>query len=475
MTDDESNLVIEAPDESGESRNFPSVTSTEWCHRRLLARIHRLTMDGLRKQIEPVGVDVFLRFLTRHQGVSWSHRRGGANGLFEVIAQLQGLDIPSVAWERDILPLRIENYQAEWLDELCLTGEVGWGRLFPPPRNPDKSRPMASLTRVAPISFFLREDAVWLGTRSPELDFDGLSSPARQVYELLESRGAMFAADILTATRMLNDHLDDALGELVARGFLTADGFAGLRGLVGEKPSPSRRPGRQKVERKRTTKAAIGRWSIRIAARPSTELESSPNSNRDRRVPSDASAKSQPLNETKPTETIGENPRAIRERVNEDWAWQLLRRWGVVFRDLLAREDGAPAWYELLQVLRRLEARGEIRGGRFISGVAGEQFALTDSVQHLRRLRDEGSTQELVVISGADPLNLVGIITRQERVPCTASNRVAFLDGLPVACLHGGEVRWMGQVSRESMPVILERLRAASIITPEKAEKVPAK
>ena len=168
-TEDESNLVIAAPDESGESRNFPSVTSTEWCHRRLLARIHRLTMDGLRKQIEPVGVDIFLRFLTRHQGVSWSHRRGGANGLFEVIAQLQGLDIPSVAWERDILPLRIENYQAEWLDELCLTGEVGWGRLFPPPRNPDKSRPMASLTRVAPISFVLREDAGWLGTRAPDL------------------------------------------------------------------------------------------------------------------------------------------------------------------------------------------------------------------------------------------------------------------------------------------------------------------
>ncbi len=475
MTDDKSSLVIEAPDESGESRNFPSVTSTEWCHRRLLARIHRLTMDGLRKQIEPVSVDVFLRFLTRHQGVSWSHRRGGSNGLFEVIAQLQGLDIPSVAWERDILPLRIENYQAEWLDELCLTGEVGWGRLFPPPRNPDKSRPMASLTRVAPISFFLREDAVWLGTRSPELDFDGLSSPARQIYELLESRGAMFAADILTATRMLNDHLDDALGELVARGFLTADGFAGLRGLVGEKLSPSRRPGRQKVERKRTTKAAIGRWSIRIAVRPSTELESSPNSNRDRLVPSDTSAKSQPLNETKPAEPIGDNPRVIRERVNEDWAWQLLRRWGVVFRDLLAREDGAPAWYELLQVLRRLEARGEIRGGRFISGVAGEQFALTDSVQHLRRLRDEGATQEIVVVSGADPLNLVGIITRQERVPCTASNRVAFLDGLPVACLQGGEVRWMGQVPRESMPVILERLRSATIMTLEKAEKAASK
>jgi ATP-dependent Lhr-like helicase len=180
------------------------------------------------------------------------------------------------------------------------------------------------------------------------------------------------------------------------------------------------------------------------------------------------------MNETTQNDLVDNNPRLTRERVNEDWAWQLLRRWGVVFRDLLAREDGAPAWYELLQVLRRLEARGEIRGGRFIAGVAGEQFALTDSVQHLRRLRDEGSTQELVAISGADPLNLVGIITRQERVPCTASNRVAFLDGLPVACLQGGEIRWLGHVSRESMPAILERLRSPSILTPDKAQKAPA-
>ena len=172
-------------------------------------------------------MEVFLRFLFRHHGVSESHRRGGANGLFEVIAQLQGLDIPSVAWERDILPLRIENYQPEWLDELCLTGEVSWGRLFPPARNPDTSRPMASLTRVAPISFFLREDAAWLSAYSPAVDLAGLSSPARQVLELLAAHGAMFAADLLVATQMLPDHLDDALGELVARGVLTADGFAG--------------------------------------------------------------------------------------------------------------------------------------------------------------------------------------------------------------------------------------------------------
>lgn len=424
-----------------ESRNFPSESSTEWCHRRLLARIHRLTMDGLRKQIEPVGVDVFIRFLCRHHGVSWSHRRGGANGLFEVVAQLQGLDIPSVAWERDIFSLRVEKYQPEWLDELCLTGEIGWGRLFPPPRNPDKSRPMASLTRVAPVSFFLREDAAWLTARAPAIDVVGISSPARQVYELLTSRGAMFAADLSTATRMLNDHLDDALGELVTRGILTADGFAGLRALVGEKPSSSKRPTRLKVERKRTTKTAIGRWSIRAEAVESSEPPSS---------------------ERSKVEAILDERQIV-----EDWAWQLLRRWGVVFRDLLEREDGAPNWFELLQVLRRLEARGEIRGGRFITGVAGEQFALADSIGQLRRLRDEGPKQEIVVLSAADPLNLVGVLTRHERVPRTASNRVAYLDGVPMASIQGGEVRWYGDVPREMMAQILERLRQKSLVQNE--------
>ena len=457
-------VVFAAPEESGESRNFPSQSTTEWCHRRLLARIHRLTMDGLRKQIEPVGVDVFIRFLTRHHGASWSHRRGGANGLFEVIAQLQGLDIPSVAWERDIFPIRLEKYQMEWLDELCLTGEVGWGRFFPPPRNLDKSRPMASLTRVAPVSFFLREDAGWIGARSPEFDLDSLSSPARQVYDLLTNLGAMFAADLLAATRMLNDHLDDALGELVTRGILTADGFAGLRALVGEKPTPARKLNRQKVERKRTSKAAIGRWSIR------TNLSGATNPLQNDLVTGSQSVsvpmKSDPTtaasNQPTPSEIARSN-----SRIAEDWAWQLLRRWGVVFRDLLIREDGAPSWFELLQVLRRLEAKGEIRGGRFITGVAGEQFALTDSVQQLRRLRDEGPTSEIVVISAADPLNLVGIITRHERVPSTASNRVAYLDGVPVASLQAGEVRWLSEAPRESMASIHDRLRQTSLVPPE--------
>ena len=449
----------EADEPLGQAQSrWDNEPASEWCHRRLLARIHRLTMDGLRKQIEPVGVDVFLRFLFRHHGVSESHRRGGSNGLFEVIAQLQGLDIPSVAWERDILPLRIENYQPEWLDELCMTGEVGWARLFPPARNQDKSRPMASLTRVAPVSFFLREDAAWLSVLSPALDLEGLSSPARHVYELLTARGAMFAADLLIATRMLPDHLDDALGELVARGILTADGFAGLRSLVGEKPHQSRRPLRHRGERKRNSKAAVGRWSVR---RGQGEGEGEKGSGGDKEI-------TQTMDSNLPLSLSPCLPLVPRRTVTiaEDWAWQLLRRWGVIFRDLLAREDGAPSWFELLQVLRRLEARGEIRGGRFIVGVAGEQFALADSVQQLRRLRDEGAQQEMIVISGADPLNLVGIVTRHDRIPRTASNRVVYRDGVPIAGLHGGEVKWLSEAPQDQMVLALDRLRRCEVVDP---------
>ena len=428
---------------------IPEKPTIEWCHRRLLARIHRLTMDGLRRQIEPVSVDVFMRFLFRHHGVVESHRREGMNGLFEVIGQLQGLDIPSVSWERDILPLRVAGYQTEWLDELCLTGEVGWMRLFPPPRNPEKSRPMASLTRIAPMSIYLREDLRWLADRAPDPEFEGLSSPATQLLEILTARGAMFGTDLQAETCMLNDHLDDALGELVARGLITADGFSGLRSLVAEKPTSSRRSNRGRAERIRVMRSPVGRWSI--ARREAVTDE---------------------------TEAV--SPSMASSEINTEWAWQLLRRWGIVFRDLLQNEDGAPAWFELLQVFRRLEARGEIRGGRFITGVAGEQFALTDTVHKLRQIRDEiqqTPQQELVVINAADPLNLVGLLTRHDRVPRIASNRVAFLNGIPVAAVRGGSTEMLdnltpGTEAENQMTHVLKRLSQFSMFPVDSAVEI---
>ena len=402
-----------------------SPTEIEWCHRRLLARIHRLTIDGLRKQIEPVDVATYWRFLAGHHGLLPDTRKHAANGLFDVIAMLQGIDAPTVAWERDLLPARISAYQPQWLDDLCLTGDVGWGRLYPSPINLDRSRPMAAITRLAPISIYLRPDLEWLAaTRPPEISTEQLSSPAQQVLELLAAQGAMFAADLARLTQMLPSQIEDVLGELVTRGLLTADGFGGLRQLVGNRSHSTRaarhrrRPG---LTRKRMGGGA-GRWSL---WRPPT-----------------------------PTSESALETNADREHVVEQWAWQLLRRWGVIFRDLLVREPGAPRWYELLQVYRRLEARGEIRGGRFIAGVAGEQFGTADTVGQLRALRDKPAPRQLTIVSAADPLNLVGIVTEHPRVPSFASNRVAYLDGVPIAALKADETTWFSRPEGELVEAI---------------------
>lgn len=395
----------------------------EWCHRRLLARIHRLTLQGLRKQIEPVGVDVFLRFLSRHQEVLPEARRTGADALFDMIAQLQGLDIPAVAWERDVLPVRVENYQAAWLDELCMTGEVGWGRLYPPKRDPNRSRPMVSLTKIARVSLFLRGDADWLTSAIEPSETAEISSPAQGVLELLTDRGAMFAADLASESRMLPGQLSEALGELVTQGLITADGFDGLRQFLTERSQSAAKTNglraRRSAKRKRLPIRSAGRWALW-----------------------DRAAKCEDADE------------AV-----EQWAWQLLRRWGVIFRDLLTREQGTPRWFELLQVLRRLEARGEIRGGRFIAGVAGEQFALGDTVNQLRQLREEGPQQELIVLSAADPLNLIGILTDDPRVPAVASNRIAYLDGVPVASLQAGEVEFTQACPAIACELVAKRLQ----------------
>jgi ATP-dependent Lhr-like helicase len=419
----------------------PKSKTPEWCHRRLLARIHRLTMAGLRRDIEPVDVPTYLRFLFRHHGATSETRRSGANGLFETLGQLQGLDIPSVAWERDILPLRISPYRGEWLDELCLTGEAAWGRLYPPPRDPQKSRPMASITRVAPVSIFLRDDLSWLAGADDESVPD-LSSPAQQVLELLHSGGAMFATDLLAESGLLPAQLDDVLGELVSRGLLTSDGFAGLRNLVrvtaGGESSPTNGHGPKTVRRRRSTSSA-GRWSLWRRQQAIGAI--SPDAPRGHRA-----------NPAK------NDSRSVFREVVEHWAWQLLRRWGVVFKDLLRRESGAPAWYELLQVYRRLEARGEIRGGRFVAGVAGEQFALGDTVRELRRLRDEPAGSEVIVVSAADPLNLVGVIDGEDRIAASASNRVAFVGGHAVAAIQAGELSWLRDCGVGVQPRVLEQL-----------------
>ncbi|MFO0429545.1 MAG: DEAD/DEAH box helicase [Planctomyces sp.] len=421
----------QSPESDGDS-------STEWCHRRILARIHRRTMEGLRKQIQPVTAESYQQFLFHHHGMLSENRRSGTNGLYEVIGQLQGIEIPAISWERDILPLRLADYRTDWLDELCLSGDISWSRLFPAPRKADagkndRGRPMMSLTRVAPVAIHLREDSPWLTAGIPARDDVGISSPAMHVVEILTAKGAMFTSDLLTATGMLRDHLDDALGELVSRGRLTSDGFAGLRLLIRERVQSSRRENHRRAGIRRTaglatSGVAAGRWSLVNSA---------------------------------------DDPRGHSPESAVEWAWQLLRRWGVVFRDLLQMEAGTPSWFELLQVYRRLEARGEIRGGRFVTGVAGEQFASAESVQRLRQTRDTVAGDDILIISAADPVNLVGIITQQDRVPRTASNRVAFSGGRALCCLQGGEIRILIQSDDPAIQELLEkaisRLRSSEL------------
>jgi ATP-dependent Lhr-like helicase len=393
-------------------------TETEWCERRLLARIHRLTLDGLRRQVQPVDSEAFLRFLlARHDSQTGDH-----HALERVIASLQGFETPAAAWERDILPLRLENYDPQWLDELFHRGEVLWGRLQPTRKTAERKPSGQMLTRAAPISLTHRADLAWLLPADRQSSPDSARSDAQIVNEALSQYGALFFNDLLAATQLLPSQLEDALGELATLGLVTADSFGAIRSLVSKRKHASRGFDAHRARHKRRRMQASshgGRWS---------------------RFPPFV----QPIS---PEERL------------ERWAWQLLERYGVMFRDLLARESVAPPWRELAAVYRRLEARGEIRGGRFIAGVAGEQFALSTSVEQLRKLRDEPTEESWRLISAADPLNLVGIITAGARVPATAGNRLVFVSGRPTASRESGEIRWLREVDEATQHRALRMLR----------------
>ena len=373
----------------------------EWCERRLLARIHRLTMATLRKQIAPVTASQFMNWLLRWQHVAPGTQVRGERGTLEVIRQLQGFEIPASSWERFVLARRISDYDPAHLDALCLSGAVGWGRLSPHPATleatgtdnqgrPNRRRVIP--TRVAPIAFFVREDADWMRPHHPGADnSDGsfLSPVAQALLELLKKRGALFFPDMVRATGRLKAEVETGLWELVAAGLVTADGFENLRALVTPKALPG--PGSTGIAGKmRRPRHAPGRWSLLHAEG------------------------------------------ADRDRSVESCCWMLLRRYGVVFRDLLVRETNLPRWRELQIGYRRLEDRGEIRGGRFVDGFVGEQFALPEAVESLRSQRKlpANTNAERVVIAAADPLNLVGIIVPGERIPAISGRSVTFRDGV---------------------------------------------
>ncbi len=373
----------------------------EWCHRGLLARIHRRTINGLRKEIEAVEIPVYMEFLSQHQGVLQGFRKQQADGVHEVISQLQGTDVSAAAWEESVLPARIDHYKTSWLDELCMSGDIGWGRLEPTPEKKTSGRGMTSITRAVPISLFLREDLDWLVAKRQAKHERELSTPAQHVLEFLTKQGALFANDILKQTDMLPTHLNEALGELVAAGLITSDGFSGLRKLTNTNSEKQPHKLRSRKVRVRQPAAGIGRWNL---WQPDIKEMSN-------------------------------------DDVVEEWAWQLIRRWGVVFRELAMQETLAPRWWELARAFRRLEARGEIRGGRFIKGVGGEQFGTSDAIREIRAIRqqDKSERNNLVVVCGSDPLNLTGHIGKDSRIPSLATNRVAYLRGEVVGWKKGEE------------------------------------
>ena len=366
--------------------------TTEWCERRLLARIHRLTVATLRKQIEPVTASQFMRWLLRWQHVAPGSQVLGERATLEVVRQLQGFEIPASAWERHILARRVADYDPEWLDQLCLTGAVGWGRLSPHPATLEDSangKRRVIPTSVAPITFFVREEADWMTHHETEPERPtarGLSDGGKQVLEFLRQRGASFFADMVRGTGRLKAEVETALWELVAAGIVTADGFDNLRSLI----DPKRRAGQGRGRTARPRHSA-GRWALLF-----TEQE------------------------------------VERNRAVEATCWMLLKRYGIVFRDLLARETNLPKWREMQMAFRRLEDRGEIRGGRFVDGFLGEQFGLPVAVESLRATRKMPATGESIVLSAADPLNLVGILVPGERVPAISGKTVMFRDGAAV-------------------------------------------
>jgi len=391
----------------------------EWCDRRLLQRIHRLTVGRLRREIEPLSAQDFMRFLFRWHRMGSARELRGPGGLAKVIAMLQGYEAPAAAWEQAIFPARMKQYVGEWLEHACFGGEVAWGRLTlrepkpaPGPRRgvdvtppaPDSPSALfdkvtaladapraATVTRNASLTFTRRADLDWLlqAARPDAMLADGprpwpesLSVHAREVLQVLERRGASFFAELQVSARRLPTEVEDGLWELLAHGLVTADAVQNLRVLQSPKLRKRQRAGQR---------GGPGRWSLL-----------------------------QPVERCEPGD------------LDEKRAWLLLNRYGIVFRDLVVREPLCPPWRDLLFLYRRLEARGEIRGGRFLSGFAGEQFALPDAVDLARSTRRLEKTGEVIDISAADPLNLTGLVTPGPRVPAVMGQIISYLDGIPL-------------------------------------------
>ncbi|MGB6768164.1 MAG: DEAD/DEAH box helicase [Methyloceanibacter sp.] len=393
-------------------RFTPGALDNEWCERGLLARVHRYTIRRLRTEIEPVAARDYLRFLFDWQRVSADARMDGPEALGEVVEQLAGFEAPAVAWEKEILPARLSSYSAAWLDDACLDGRIAWARLTPINDKSESNARRAMPLKSTPISLMPRQQAPIWALASLSTRHGPASGNCAKIIDFLSANGASFFHEIAEGTHLLRAQVEDALAELVALGQVSSDSFAGLRALL--RPHSARRRPSRGTKRRLDN---VGRWALARPKQSTTQLDAAP-------------------------ETI--------ERV-EHVARSLLKRYGVVFLRMLEREaHWLPKWRDLLRVYRRLEARGEIRGGRFVAGYAGEQFALPEAIAKLREVRRRNATGELISLCGADPLNLVGILTPRPKLPGLAGNRVLYREGLPVAVLEGRAVRLLEPLDHAS-------------------------
>lgn len=391
-------------------RFTPGASEDEWCERHLLARIHRYTVKRLRREIEPVERADFMRFLFDWQHLSETTRMKGRDALGTIVEQLEGFQAAAGAWESELLPARLKDYGGTWLDELCRSGRIVWTRLagrIKASSGPVRGTPIVLLPR--------RQLTAWyaLASDAPQPE---LSSRAQRVLETLQAHGALFFDELQQDARLLRSELEDALGELVAVGLVNADSFAGLRALLAPAAKRSRSSRQSRGGAFIGGMADAGRWALVRKGTPA------------------------------PVETSARRP-ALDPEALEHIAVTLLRRYGVVFWRLLVREaDWLPPWRDLLRVYHRLEARGEIRGGRFVAGVPGEQFALPEAVGLLREVRKRAADGEMIGISAVDPLNQVGTLLPGERVPAVAGNRILYRDGVPLALLIAGKPELLAEL-----------------------------
>lgn len=408
-----------------QGRFTPGAESIEWCERHLLARIHRYTLKRLRREIEPVEPRDFARFLFEWQHVGPASRVSGPDALAGILTQLEGYEAPAASWEAELLPARVKDYAAAWLDDLCTSGRTLWTRLRPPAADGRPGGGGASL-RATPVLLLPRKTAsLWAGLAPAPVDDAALGSRAQRVAAFLAERGASFFDEIVQGTHLLGTELEDALSELVVRGRAHCDSFAGLRALL---IPPSKRSSTHARRRRRTSLFGIedaGRWSLV----------------RQRAADSGGAAAST-------------SPDAI-----EQVARILLRRYGVVCWRVLEREASwLPPWRDLVRCYRRLEARGEIRGGRFIAGVAGEQFALPEAIGLMRQVRRQPLDGALVCLAAIDPANLLGTVLPGPKVPRVSGARVAFRDGVPLGTNVAGQVELLTTLTSSEAQAVTRAL-----------------